>query len=220
MKDNYERILSMVLKHEGNFSNHPSDPGGATMKGVTQAVYDDYRRRRDLTPRTVKDIGLSELQDIYRTGYWEKVRGDDLPSGVDYAVFDFSVNSGPGRAAKFLQRIVGVEDDGVIGPQTLAAVAIKNRADIVTQLCAARLEFLQGLGTWGTFGRGWTARVDDVLAVSLEMTGNVVIPPVVTAPPTVPPPQTKPGQYPLPEPPTPWWLALLNFILSLFGRKA
>ncbi len=168
----YPESLSHVLTHEGGYVNHPADPGGATNKGVTQAVYDSWRRSHAQVPRSVKHIEVQEMNGIYRLQYWDRVRGDQLPAGVDYAVFDFAVNSGVGRAAEFLQDIVNVPEDGRIGPATLAAVATVSPAVIVNKLCDNRLHFLRGLRTFPTFGKGWTRRVEGVRATALKMIGG------------------------------------------------
>ncbi|TCT07609.1 glycoside hydrolase family 108 protein [Aquabacter spiritensis] len=159
----YGAALARVLRHEGGYSNHPADPGGPTNKGVIQRVYDAHRARRGLSPRSVKLIEEAELQAIYRTQYWDAVRGDDLPAGLDYAVFDAAVNSGPVQAAKWLQRALGLAADGQIGAVTLsAAQAALDRGAVVEALCDQRLAMLRGLRTWPVFGKGWAARVADV----------------------------------------------------------
>lgn len=160
----YARALSHVLVHEGGYANHPKDPGGATMKGVTQRVYDAYRDRRGEARRSVRQITEAELQAIYRRQYWDVVRGDNLPGGVDYAVFDGAVNSGPAQAVKWLQRALGtVKVDGVVGEATLAAVeAYPDHDQLIALMLGRRLAFLQALRTWSTFGRGWSARVAQV----------------------------------------------------------
>jgi len=161
---NYQRSLTAVLKHEGGYSNHPADPGGATMKGVTQRVYDAERKRRGQTTRSVRNITDAELQSIYRQQYWDKIKGDDLPPGVDYVVFDGAVNSGVAQSAKWLQRAVGVRVDGIIGNATLAAVwAVQDHDKLITNICAQRMVFLSALKTWLTFGKGWTNRVTGVM---------------------------------------------------------
>jgi lysozyme family protein len=159
MKENLEVALAWVLAHEGGFVNHPKDPGGATNKGVTQRVYDGYRTRKGLAPRSVRGISAEEVAEIYRAQYWQAVRGDDLPAGLDYAVFDYAVNSGPRRAAMDLQRELGVKVDGVIGQITLAACARADVFDLIVRLCERRMRFLRALKHWPTFGRGWTRRV-------------------------------------------------------------
>lgn len=168
MKESFSLALTEVLKHEGGYVNHPRDPGGATNKGVTQATYDGYRKTRGLAPRSVKLITWDELKDIYTNLYWNKVKGDQLPVGVDLAVFDFAVNSGPARAAKFIQSLTGVAADGIIGPATIAAVNEK-QFGLVDRLCDERLRFLKSLPHWGTFGKGWSRRVESVRTVAKSM---------------------------------------------------
>lgn len=159
---NYKPSLSLTLSHEGGYVNHPKDPGGATNQGVTQAVYDAYRKVHGQPLRSVKHIIASEVEEIYRKQYWRRARGDDLPCGLDYAVFDFAVNSGVARAVRYLQRLVGVNDDAVIGDITLAAVfkaAEKDEELLIANYCSNRMAFLRSLGTFATFGKGWTRRV-------------------------------------------------------------
>jgi lysozyme family protein len=164
---NFDMALDLVLEHEGGFVNHPRDPGGATMKGVTQAVYDAYRKVRGRGPQFVRHISGDELQAIYKFQYWDRVQGDLLPRGVDYAVFDFAVNSGVSRASKYLQAVVGAKQDGVIGARTIAA--IDDPARVINALCDRRMSFLGKIGTFAIFGRGWTRRVQGVRAKALEM---------------------------------------------------
>lgn len=173
MKDNFARSLKAVLKHEGGYVNHPKDPGGATNKGITQATYDLWNEG---TSRSVKNITDAEVEAIYKRNYWDKVRGDDLPAGVDYCVFDFAVNSGVSRSAKYLQTVLGVEVDGVIGPQTVKAAMEAEPRAVIQEICDRRMDFLQGLGTWPTFGKGWTNRVTGVKAMAMGMAGEPVQP--------------------------------------------
>jgi len=174
VKENFPRALALVLKHEGGYSNHPKDPGGATMKGVIQRVYDGYRQRKGLERRSVKRLESQELQDIYRQLYWNKIEGDELPAGLDYCVFDAAVNSGPGQAAKWLQRALNkvdgakLVDDGVIGPATLAAADIAPFDAVADVMCGLRLAMLRRLKTWPTFGKGWQRRVDGVRAAAMN----------------------------------------------------
>ena len=203
---NFARSLPLVLKHEGGFANHPDDPGGATMKGVTLATFRRYKPGASVAD--LKAISNEMLGRIYRDGYWNVVRGDDLPSGVDYAVFDFAVNSGPGRAAKYLQAVVGVAQDGEIGPATLAAVKkVGDSAAIINSLCNRRLAFLQGLKTWSTFGKGWSSRVSGVRKEALAMAGQ----PSSSTP--APKPTTPVGTAP--EPKQSFWATLFAEILKL-----
>lgn len=163
MNDNFARALALVLVHEGGYSNHPADPGGPTMKGIIQRVYDGYRRARGLAVRPVRDIAQSELEEIYRRQYWDAVRADELPPGIDYVVFDGAVNSGPAQSAKWLQRALGLPADGQVGEVTLAAArAAASSASLVDDICDRRLAMLKALSTWPVFGRGWARRVADV----------------------------------------------------------
>lgn len=173
--------LDLVLVHEGGYSNHPADPGGPTMKGVIQRVYDAYRRGKALPTRSVKMLEDAELREIYRRQYWDAVRGDDLPAGIDYCVFDAAVNSGPAQAAKWLQRALGVSVDGQVGAVTLeAARANRDPAAAVANLCDRRLAMLRTLKTWPVFGSGWARRVADVRRVaSSQALGKGAAPPAV-----------------------------------------
>lgn len=167
MNTNFDKCLSLVLVHEGGYVNHPRDPGGATNRGVTQAVYDAYRKTRGRGQQSVKFITDDEVKAIYRFQYWDRVQGDLLPAGLDYAVFDFAVNSGVGRASKYLQAVVGTPQDGVIGARTLAAIQSPKNA--INALCDRRMSFLRNLRTFLTFGKGWTRRVTDVRKHALDM---------------------------------------------------
>lgn len=169
MKANLENALRLVLKHEGGFVNHPADPGGATNKGVTQKVYDAYRKRKGLGTQSVRGITADEVAEIYKRQYWDTVKGDDLPSGLDYAVFDYAVNSGPRRAIQDLQRELGVTPDGIVGQLTLAAIAGQDVFGLIDRLCARRLRFLRGLKHYKTFGRGWERRVAEVAEAATSM---------------------------------------------------
>ncbi|MCB5176269.1 glycoside hydrolase family 108 protein [Microvirga lenta] len=164
MAATFEACLACVLRHEGGFVHHPADPGGATKFGITRATLARSRGR----PVSVEDVrGLSreEAGGIYRRLYWDVVRADDLPPGLDLALFDFAVNSGPARAVRTLQDVLGVAADGVAGPLTLQAAREADTADAVRRLTRARLAFLSRLAAWPVFGRGWRIRV---LAVERE----------------------------------------------------
>lgn len=169
MHANFLPSLSAVLVHEGGYVNHPKDPGGATNRGVTQATYDDWRLDRKLPKQSVKAISQSEVEAIYRKRYWDAVKGDDLPSGVDYCVFDFAVNSGTGRAARFLQEALMVTVDGKIGPITLTTANTAPADALIDLICDLRMCFLKSLSTFKVFGKGWTRRVEDVRAKAKAM---------------------------------------------------
>lgn len=161
MKENFDEALAAILHHEGGYVDHPKDPGGRTNLGCTQRVWEEWvghpvdeKAMRGLTPELVAPL--------YKAKYWDRIKGDELPTGVDYIVFDAAINSGPGRAAKWLQTVVGAVPDGAIGAGTLAKVAAMPAADIVEKYQETRLQFLQSLPTWDTFGKGWGRRVAEV----------------------------------------------------------
>lgn len=165
---NFERALALALVHEGGYVDHPADPGGATNLGVTIGTLSDWLGR-PASKAEVRALTKAAVAPIYRKNYWDRVRGDELPAGVDYCVFDFAVNSGPGRAIPSLQRAIGVADDGKVGPVTLAAAREKLAAQTIERICADRLAFLKRLKTWGTFGKGWSRRVEGVRAEAIAM---------------------------------------------------
>lgn len=164
----FDTALAEILRHEGGWVDHPADPGGATNRGVTLASLSDWLGRT-ATKAEVKALTVADVAPIYRERYWNAVKGDDLPAGVDLMVFDLAVNSGPGRAAKFLQEAVGAPADGQIGPATLAKVRALHPLAIIDGMAQRRERFYRGLGTFDTFGRGWMKRLADVTAKSKEM---------------------------------------------------
>jgi lysozyme family protein len=168
--DNSDRAIPKILVHEGGYVNDPRDPGGATNKGITIATFRRYVKPSG-TIADLKALTTAQAVIIYKHQYWDAVSADRLPAGVDYAVADFAVNSGPSRAAKYLQDIVGVAQDGKIGPATIAAVNAANPAAVINHLCDDRLAFMKrikGGKLWKTFGRGWQRRVDEVRSTSLK----------------------------------------------------
>lgn len=165
MKGSFERAFEAVLKHEGGFVNHPRDPGGMTNLGVTKRVWEEWVGRQ-VTEEEMRALTPEAVEPLYRARYWDAVRGDDLPAGVDYAVFDCAVNSGPRRAIIFAQRVASTAQDGVLGPKTLAAIKAyceKKGANTFVEVYSEEREaFLRRLPTFDAFGRGWTRRVADV----------------------------------------------------------
>ena len=168
--ERFERCLSEVLRHEGGYVDHPGDPGGATNMGITRKT---LARWRKVTPWTglpkaaVAALTRDEAALIYRASYWNTVRAGAMPAGVDLALFDFAVNSGPDRAVRMLQAALGVAADGEVGPVTLAAAGAADHRRLVNALCDRRLSFLQRLTSFAVFGRGWTRRVAEVRAEAL-----------------------------------------------------
>lgn len=170
MQSNFNRSLDMVLKHEGGYSHHSQDPGGMTNLGVTAKVWQEWVGH-PVDEKQMRALTQQNVAPLYKRKYWDACRADELVSGLDYAVFDYAVNSGVGRAAKTLQACVGVTPDGGIGPVTLAAVKAHNSSKLIENLCDKRLDFLQSLSTFPTFGKGWERRVNEVKADALRMLG-------------------------------------------------
>lgn len=170
MNSNFEKCLEMLLVHEGGYVNHPSDPGGETNLGVTKKVWEEWvghpvneKEMRNLTPTMVAPL--------YKRKYWDACRADELVSGLDYCVFDVSVNSGVGRAVKLLQSVVGATPDGGYGSITAALVkkAEEDPERLISLYSAKRLEFLESLKAFPVFGKGWSRRVSEVKEKALEM---------------------------------------------------
>ena len=168
MKENFDKCLKMLLSHEGGFVNHPEDPGGITNLGVTKKVYDEWTGRES-TEQEMRDLTPEDVAPIYKKNYWDRVKGDSLPSGLDWACFDWAVNSGSGRPAKAVQRAVGATQDGAIGPQTLGLIMEKDPEEIINYVYGVRQDFYKSLKTFETFGRGWTRRNKETLHQALEM---------------------------------------------------
>jgi lysozyme family protein len=171
MKDNFDTALAHVLKSEGLWSDNPQDPGGATMKGITFAVFKEWKRNPHLTKDDLRNISDADVHDLYKQLYWDKIHGDDLPAGVDYATFDAAVNMGVGRASKLLQEAVGVTADGVIGDGTLQAISKANTRSLLENFAAEKIAFYKSLPTFDTFGKGWLNRVAEVKSLSESMIG-------------------------------------------------
>lgn len=158
MKENFESSLEIVLKSEGGFINHPSDPGGATNLGVTKKVWESWVGKpvpisdiRNLTPK--------QVSPLYKKQYWDAVRADDLPSGLDYLVFDFAINAGAFRAIKTLQKALSIVDDGVFGNKTLESIKKANITDVILRFSDLKEQFYKSLPTFSVFGKGWMRRV-------------------------------------------------------------
>lgn len=164
---NYPFCLKQILKYEGGYTNHPADPGGPTNWGIT--IYDARKYwKSDATAADVKAMPLSVAQTIYKARYWDVVKGDDLPDGVDLATFDPAVNSGVGRANIWLGQALGTAERKY-GPLAILAQKASDKAGVVRGICRKRLSFLQGLRTWGVFGKGWGSRVANVEALGVTM---------------------------------------------------
>lgn len=166
--ENYQHCLELILHHEGGYVNHPKDPGGETNLGVTKRVYEEWGGQKDMIDLTVEDV-----EPIYKKNYWDRVKGDQLPSGLDLCVFDFGVNAGTGRAAKYLQNLIGTTPDGGIGPMTLKALdeylTCNGLHNTIENYQDERQKYYERLSTFETFGRGWTRRVQETTAAAIDM---------------------------------------------------
>lgn len=154
---NLEQSLKHLLGNEGGFVDHPQDPGGATNFGITQRVARANGYQGDM-----RSLPLSTALAIYKKDYWDPIKADQLPDALRFHVFDAAVNSGPGQAVKWLQRAAGVNQDGLIGPQTISAASRVT----VAQYSGIRLRFMTDLATWPAFGKGWARRIADNLGIT------------------------------------------------------
>lgn len=155
---NFDTAVAKVLGHEGDFSDHKDDKGGATRFGITEEVARRVGYKGDM-----RELPLDLAKQIYKRDYWDAVKADQLPAGVRYAVFDAAVNSGVKQATLWLQRALGVADDGIIGPITLRAANAQNSDALRMRILAQRLRFMTNLTNWPAFSRGWTRRIADLM---------------------------------------------------------
>ncbi len=164
MKENFDKCLEMLLHHEGGYVWHEEDPGGETNLGVTKKVYQDWGGTKDMIDLTVEDVA-----PIYKKNYWDRCKCDELSSGLDWAVFDWAVNSGTRRVSKALQKACGAERDGVIGNKTLALANEQDVKYMIEEIGVIRQSFYESLRTFKTFGRGWTRRNKETTEQALSM---------------------------------------------------
>lgn len=155
---NFDSAFDLLLKHEGGYSDHAADPGGKTRFGITEAVAREVGYRGDM-----RELPLELAKRVYMERYWKPICAEDLPPTVRYAVFDAAVNSGPGQSVKWLQRALGVEADGVIGPVTLKAAYAANPDALKMRILGQRLRFMAGLTNWPAFSRGWAIRIASLM---------------------------------------------------------
>lgn len=168
MRANFPNALAHVLEHEGGFSDHPKDPGGVTNLGVTLRTWQEWVRH-PVTVNAMKELTPEDVTPLYEKKYWRIANCDSLPAGLDYLVFDFAVNAGPGRALKTLQTAVGVTPDGVLGPKTLSAIAAVGVEKAVELFTEERLKFYKSLQTFDVFGKGWTRRSEEARDIAKTM---------------------------------------------------
>jgi lysozyme family protein len=174
----YDAALARLLAHEGGYTNHPADPGGPTNFGITIADYRKYVKP-DATAADMRTMKLEDAKAIYRAKYWDAQRCNELPAGVDYAVFDYGVNSGIGRSGKVLRRALKVPDNSSLVNDAVIAAARATEAEaLVAAICDERLRFLQSLKTWNVFGAGWGRRVAEVKSASLVLAAGAPTPDV------------------------------------------
>ncbi len=170
---NFHKCLDMILHHEGGYVNHPKDPGGMTNLGVTKRVYEDWVGYA-VSEHTMQNLTEEDVGPIYRKNYWDRLKCDELPEGLDLCVFDFGVNAGTGRAAKYLQTMIGSHPDGGIGPMTLRALDVyieTNGLDTtIENYQTNRQGYYEKLKTFETFGKGWTRRVNETTDAAIAMT--------------------------------------------------
>ena len=168
MQSNWKQSFELMLKSEGGYVNHPSDPGGRTNLGVTQATWENWIGRQS-DEAEMRSLTPNKVESMYRKKYWDAVRGDELKVGIDYLMFDFAVNAGAGRAIKTLQTAIGVPVDGGFGPITMAAVKSFEPVKLIEQFSQAKEDFYRGLTQFKIFGEGWLNRVAKVKAEALKM---------------------------------------------------
>ena len=156
---NYNRSLDLVLRDEGGYTNHPADRGGPTNWGITIADARMYWKK-NVSIQDMKTMPLSVAKDIYRVRYWDAQQCNNLPPGVDYAIFDYGVNSGVARSGKVLRRCLGLSDKTwIVTPEVVAAALAMDPVKLCNMIWSERLAFLRGLKTWPVFGKGWGRRV-------------------------------------------------------------
>ena len=161
MLSNWPNAFALMLKSEGGYVNNPADPGGRTNLGVTQATWESWVGRPS-DEAEMRSLTADKVESLYKKKYWDAVRGDELPVGLDYLVFDFGVNAGPGRAIKVMQSAVGVTPDGGFGPMTMAAVQAIDPVELIDKFSQAKEDFYRSLTQFPVFGKGWLNRVADV----------------------------------------------------------
>ncbi|GEM_PF-1199699 len=168
LTSNFENVLKLVLQEEGGFCKDPEHMGGMANLGVTQRIWEAYVGH-EVNELTMRTLSPADVAPLYRQNYWNRVHGDKLPLGVDYAVMDFAVKCGTSRTAKTLQGICGVEQNGSLGPETMQAVHSADPVALIDAICDRRLAFLQTLPSFTVFGKEWSARVARVRAESERM---------------------------------------------------
>lgn len=177
MRETYSKAIAQVFEDEGGYTNESTDPGGPTNWGITIADARMYWKP-NATASDVRNMPKSVAEDIYRKHYADPIQYDSLPAGVDYAVLDYGINSGTGRSVRVLQKLLGLEADGKIGPITINKAKEADPVKLINAIYDERLEFLKKLHHWPTYGRGWTARCTRGRKLALKLgTGTVQVSP-------------------------------------------
>jgi lysozyme family protein len=169
MASDFKECLELLLKSEGGWVNHPSDPGGETNLGVTKRVWEEYVGH---PVESLKKLTKDDVAPLYELKYWRPCYCEALPRGLDFVVFSMGVNAGPGRSIKLLQQSIGCVPDGVIGPTTRGLISSSNGANLIAKFSEARREYYKSLKTFPVFGKGWLARVDREETEALDMIKN------------------------------------------------
>lgn len=146
----FDAVFDRVLGHEGGYTPGVGDPGGETNWGISKRSYPSLN---------IRELTRDEAREIYRRDFWGRIQGDRLADGVSFQVFDFAVNSGVETAVRYLQRAIGVADDGVWGPVSQAAADAMDESGIIARLLAERLDFMTRLKNWPVHGKGWARRI-------------------------------------------------------------
>lgn len=167
----FKKCLELVLKSEGGYVDHPSDPGGRTNLGVTQAVWEEWLGH-PVTEKDMRALTPEKVAPMYEMKYWRTSYCEKLPQGLNLLVFSMAVNSGSGRAVKLLQRCLGLVEDGIIGARTMAKIQESKVVDLIERYSATRKEFYEGLKLFPVFGRGWVNRVEKERLEALELIRN------------------------------------------------
>ena len=173
MQGNFARALALTLKFEGGYADQKYDPGGATNFGITLKTLENYRSR-PVSKADVKALTQREAADIYEKKYWNALHANDLPGGIDLALFDYAVHSGCPRAVRSLQAVLNITIDGILGSQTLIHVKAIPAEALVSALAQERRRLLQQLPGFAAFGRGWLARVNAIERAALACLRNPV----------------------------------------------
>lgn len=173
MADRFDIFIRRILSHEGGYTDNRKDPGNWTggKVGVGELKGTKFGIAANTYPHLdIKNLTLDQAAAIYRRDYWDKARAGDMPPAVGFQLLDAAVNSGVGRATRWLQSAAGATPDGVIGPLTLAAIKKTDACDLVLRFLAERLEFMTDLSVWPTFGKGWARRIAENMRYGAEDT--------------------------------------------------